>query len=96
MVKRTGGFRNKTRHKLRKNVRQRGKVSINAYLQQFTAGDRVELKAEPAIQGGMYHPRFHGKVGTVEKQQGECYHVAIKDIRKDKTLLVHPVHLRKL
>jgi len=96
MVKRTGGFRNKTRHKLRKNVRQKGKISINAYLQTFSEGDKVLLKAEPAVQGGLYHPRFHGRVGFVGKAQGECYYVAIKDIAASKNLLVHPVHLRKL
>ena len=95
MVQRSGGFRRKTRHKLSKNIRSKGKVSLNAYLQELKEGDKVLLAAEPAVQGGMYHPRYHGKVGVVGKPQGECYYVTIKDFKAEKTLLVHPVHLKK-
>lgn len=96
MVTRIGGSRLKTRHKLSKSRRQKGKISINAYLQTYAEGDKVLLKAEPAIQGGMYHPRYHGKVGTVTKKQGACYLVSIQDQRATKTMLVHPIHLRRL
>ena len=43
----------------------------------------------------MYFPRFHGKIGTVVSQKGRCYTVKIKDGNAEKTLIVHPVHLRK-
>lgn len=95
MVQRIGGFRRKTRGKLSKNFRQKGKISITKYFQTFAIGDKVVLHAEPAIQKGMYFPRFHGKVGKVLKQAGECYHVEIKDITKAKTLIIHPVHLKR-
>ena len=94
-MKRIGGFRRKTRSKLRKNVRNKGKFSIRRYFQSFNKGDRVYLVAEPAIQGGMYLPRFHGKSGKIKGMQGNCYFVEIKDKNKVKKLLVHPVHLKK-
>ncbi len=94
MVQRVGGMRRKTRNKLAKHARQKGKVSIRRSLQQFTNGDKVLLLAEPAVQGGMYFPRFHGKVGFIEGMQGECYKVAITDGNNKKQLIVHPVHLR--
>ncbi len=93
---RIGGFRRKTRHKLQKNVRARGKISLTKYLQELKIGDRVLLKAEPAVQGGMYFPRFHGKTGIVTGKMGRCYEVEIKDRKKEKTLTIHPVHLRKI
>ncbi len=96
MVKRIGGFRRKTRSKLRKRKSDRGKISIRKYLQKFAKGDRVCLKAEPAIQHGMYFPRFHGKHGVVKGMQGKCYIIGIKDGRKEKELIVHPVHLNKV
>jgi len=96
MVTRIGGFRRKTRDKLRKSHRAKGKVSITNFLQKFVNGEKVLLKAEPAYQHGMYHPRFHNKAGIVEGTQGNCYKVKIKDFTKEKVLLVHPVHLRKL
>ena len=54
------------------------------------------MKAETAVQGGMYHRRFHGKSGIVKGTQGRCYKVEIKDGDKQKTMIVHPVHLKRL
>ncbi len=95
MAKRVGGFRRKTRHKISKNVRDRGKVSLARYFQEFKDGDRVYLVAEPSVHDGMYHPRFHGKSGIVTAKRGECYEVQIKDINMPKMVIVHPVHLKR-
>lgn len=96
MVQRQGGFRRGTRYKLQKNVRQKGKVSQRKFFQKLEAGDRVKLTADPAYQKGMYFPRYHGKVGVVKGKKGSCYDVAIKDQNKEKILIIHPVHLKKL
>jgi len=96
MVQRKGGMRRKTRHKLRKSPRQRGKVAIAQYLQQLKEGEKVILKIDPSIHKGMFFPRFHGKIGTVHEKKGSCYKVAIKDGNKAKTLIVHPIHMRKI
>ena len=95
MTKRLGGFRRKTRSKLRKNHRDKGKISIANYLQEFKVNEQVLLKAEPAIQKGMYFPRFHAKPGIVLGKQGRSYKVLIKDGGKDKILIVHPIHLKR-
>lgn len=95
MVDRVGGSRRKTRYKLKKNVSEKGKISIRKYMQKFQEGDHVILTAEPAVQGGMYHPRFHGKKGIVFKTTGTCYEVKIKDFTKEKIVVVHPVHLTR-
>lgn len=94
-MKHHAGFRRKTRNKLSKNHRQKGKVSLRKFFQEFKDGEHVILKAEPAIHIGMYFPRFHGKDGIVMGKQGECIKVLIKDGNKDKLLLVHPVHLKR-
>ncbi|MBS3151773.1 50S ribosomal protein L21e [Candidatus Woesearchaeota archaeon] len=96
MTKRIGGARRKTRHKLAKNVRDKGKISLTRYFQDFKSGDKVCLSAEPSVHGGMYFPRFHGKVGTVVGKQGKCYQVKIKDVQMLKIVLAHPVHLKKV
>lgn len=96
MVQRTGGFRRKTRKKLKKPLRRKGKISTTRYLQEFRQGDKVVLKAEPAIQKGMYFPRFHGKRGTIKGKKGKSYIVVIKDGKKEKELIVHPIHLLKV
>ncbi|MDO8555793.1 MAG: 50S ribosomal protein L21e [Nanoarchaeota archaeon] len=96
MVKRIGGFRRKTRAKMRKNYKDRGKISIRSFLQSFKAGDKVVLKAEPAYQLGMYYPRFHGKQGIVAGKAGKCYQVMIFDGNKEKMVVVHPIHLHRV
>ena len=95
MAKRIGGMRRKTRYKFSKERREKGKISMTDYFQSFNVGDRVYLVAEPAIQKGMYHPRFMGKSGSIIGKKGRCYEVKIKDISKEKMLVVHPVHLKR-
>ena len=95
MAKRIGGMRRKTRYKFSKERREKGKVSMTDYFQTFNVGDRVYLGVEPAIQKGMYHPRFMGKSGLVTGKKGRCYEITIKDINKEKMLVVHPVHLKR-
>lgn len=95
-MKRIGGARRKTRHIMKKEPRSRGKLSLSKYFQKLSQGDKVCLKAEPAIQKGMYFRRFHGKAGIINGKRGNCYSVIIKDHNKEKELIVHPVHLKKL
>ena len=96
MVKKIGGFRRKTRQKLSKPRRSKGKISVKKFFQIFEEGDKVVMNAEPAVQKGMYFPRFHGKVGIIKKKIGKCYKLLIKDNKKEKTLIVHPIHLKKV
>ena len=95
-MKRIGGFRRKTRYKLKKSPRQKGKINLTNYFQTFEEGDRVNLVAEPAIQKGMYFPRFHNRAGIIQKKTGSCYEVLIKDQNKEKMVIVHPVHLKRV
>lgn len=96
MVQRKGGFRRKTRYKFRKQKRNRGKISITNYFQSFSAGDKIYLHVESAVQKGMYHPRFMGKTGIIRGKRGNCYEIIINDKGKEKTLVVHPVHLKRV
>lgn len=93
MGKRKGGYRRKTRKLMRKDTGTKGKISLADWFATYKQGDKVSLCAEPGVQDGIYNLRFHGKVGTIVGQQGRCYHVAIMDGDKAKTVIVHPVHL---
>lgn len=96
MSKRKGGMRRKTRYQFRKHIDDRGKISLTKFMQKFNIGDYVHLTVEPAYQKGMYFPMFMGKTGTVKAQRGRCYEVQISDGNKQKILIVHPIHLKKL
>jgi large subunit ribosomal protein L21e len=95
-MQRIGTYRRKTRAKLKKHPSAKGKISVSRYFAKYEVGDEVALKAEPAIQKGMYCPRFYGKIGIVVGNRGRCCEVLIKDFKKDKVLIVHPIHLARI
>lgn len=95
MTKRIGGVRRKTRYKLSKEKRTKGKISITRYFQSFIQGDRVHLIVESSVHKGMYHPRFLGRAGIVNGKRGRCYEVTINDLGKEKKLIIHPIHLKR-
>ena len=96
MAQHIGGFRRKTRSKLKRSIRQKGKFSITKFLQTFKEGEKVGLIADSIYQKGMFHPRFFGETGTVMGMQGSNYKVRVYDGSKEKILLVHPIHLRRM
>lgn len=95
MVTRIGTKQRKTRHKYKAYYKQKGKIPVSRYFQELVEGDRVNLCTYPNVQKGRFFPRFHGLNGEVIGKKGSCYAVKIKDGDKDKTLYVHPVHLKK-
>ncbi|PIN80867.1 50S ribosomal protein L21e [Candidatus Woesearchaeota archaeon CG10_big_fil_rev_8_21_14_0_10_34_8] len=96
MSNRKGGSRHKTRKTFKKNIKERGKISLTRYFQKLEEGQQVVLKSEPAVQKGMYHGRFHGYSGKIIGKQGRCYKVAISDQGKIKEVIIHPIHLKKI
>lgn len=94
MVRRLDGARKKSRQKMTKSQKTKGKISISNFFREFKEGEKAVLKAEPAYQKGIYPLKFHGKIGIIKNKKGNCYEVSVKD-GKEKILVVHPVHLRK-
>ncbi|NTV23835.1 MAG: 50S ribosomal protein L21e [Nanoarchaeota archaeon] len=88
-------FKRGTRSKLSKSFKDKGKISIRKFFQEFQKGDRVTMQVEPSYGKGMYYPRFHGRTGLVLDQRGKCYGVLVKDGGKEKLLVVHPIHLTR-
>ena len=95
MVTRIVTKQRKTRHKLTLHYRQRGKLPLSQYFQEFKEGDKVNLKINSSVQTGQFYPRFHGLTGVVTGKRGFCYQVKIYDQNKEKKLFVHPIHLKK-
>lgn len=95
-MKKIGGLRRKTRSIFKKHRMEKGKLSLRRYLQSFNKGDMVKLSVESSIHKGMYHPMFYGKCGMINAKKGKCYEVLINNGGKQKTLIVHPIHLKKI
>ena len=96
MSRRKSGFRKKTRDKISKSIREKSRFTITALLTAYQAGDRVLLRIDSSFHKGMFLPRFHGRTGVVQGTRGKCYEIQMMDGNKEKTLIVHPAHLRKL
>ena len=89
------GYRNKTRKRHRKKVREKGLQSIDKYLMEYEIGHKVDIITDPSQQKrGMPHRRYHGLTGTIIGERGRCYEVAVKLGNSRKTLIVGKEHLR--
>jgi large subunit ribosomal protein L21e len=96
MVQRIGSSIRKSRSLFRKDYKRKGKRSTKEYFKELKEGDKVVLKTESSSPESRFHSRFYGKCGQVIGKRGRCYKVRFKDMKKEKTLIVHPIHLKKL
>ena len=94
MVKRSKGFRNRTRTVLRQNVRERGMPPITHSLRTFETGAKVAIVINPAVHAAMPHPRYKGLTGVVQARRGKAFEVAVRDGGKMRLLVVGPEHLK--
>ncbi len=95
-MKKSKGSRRGTRRKLRKKPRERGMPPVTKFLQTFEVGEHVAIKIDPSVHEGMPDPKFHGKTGKVVGTQGKAYLVQVRDGGLMKTLIVSPVHLKRV
>jgi len=79
----------------RKRLRTHGKIKFSNYFQEFKEGDRVAVVRELAVQP-KFPKQIQGRSGVVQSKRGNSYIVNIKDLNKEKTYIIHPVHLKKL
>jgi large subunit ribosomal protein L21e len=79
----------------RKSQREHGKIKLSRYFQEFKTGDRVTVIRELALQ-----PRFpkklQGRSGVISGKRGSAYIIKMNDLNKEKTYIIHPIHLMKL
>lgn len=93
MVRKSKGFKNHTRRKLRKKPRNRGMTSISRAIKDYSEGDIVHIDIDPSVHKGMPHPRFQGMTGKVAEERGRAYVVEVKDGDATKQLTCRPEHL---
>lgn len=92
-MRKSKGYRHRTRSLLRKKAREKGKVGLSKILREYKPGDQVIVKLDPSVHKGMPHRRFHGKVGTIENRRGQAYVVNVTQGKTVKEIIVRPEHL---
>ena len=78
-----------------KRIREKGKIRLSEYFKSLKEGDRVSIIREKSLPVNFLH-RMQGRSGTVTGKRGGAYIVSIKDIGKEKTYIIKPIHLKKL
>lgn len=79
----------------RKNIKERGKVRLSEYFKSLKKGDRVAVKREQSVDAS-FPKRIQGRTGIIEGKRGSNYVVKLNELKKEKTFIVHPVHLIKI
>ncbi len=96
MVRKSKGYRSRTRRLLEKHPRRRGLPSPDRLLYDYKIGEQVVILIDPSVHKGQPHKRFHGKVGTIIEKRGRAYVVAMKMGGKVKKAAVRPEHIHPI
>lgn len=92
-MRKSKGYRAKTRTLLRKKPREKGKTGLSKILRDYASGDKVVIKINPSVQKGMPHRRYHGRIGIVAEKRGRAYIVNVTQGNATKQIIVRPEHL---
>ena len=92
-MKKSKGYRSRTRNLMRKNSRTRGKVKPSKILREYQKGSSVIIKLDPSVQKGMPHKRFNGRTGTIIKRLRRNYIVNVSQGNTYKEIIVRSEHL---
>jgi len=79
----------------RKSIREKGKIKLSRYFQEFKKGDRVSVIRDLSLNP-KFPKQLQGRSGIIKNKRGRSYIVKIKDLNKQKTYIIHPIHLKKL
>lgn len=79
----------------RKRQREHGKIKLSRWFQDFKKGDKVAIIRELSVQP-KFPKQLQGRSGVIESKRGDSFIVKIKDLNKEKTYIIHPIHLKKL
>src|SRR5436853_2293042 len=92
-LRRSKGFRTKTRTLISRKPRDRGKQPLGRLLIAYAPGQMVKIMINPAVQKGMPHRRYHGRVGTIAEKRGRSYVVEVAGTKTPRIIIARPEHI---
>ena len=78
-----------------KKIRDKGKIRLSSYFKNIEDGARVAIIDERAVRVN-FPQRLRGMSGVVMSSRGKFKEIKLKDGNKEKTFVIHPVHLKVL
>ncbi|MBE0526479.1 MAG: 50S ribosomal protein L21e [Candidatus Thorarchaeota archaeon] len=94
MVKKSHGYRSRTRGLMSKRVRQKGLSSPSKVLVDYEEGQRVDIVIDSGFHKGMPHRRYQGRTGIVTALRGRAIVVDVSLGKAMKTLIIRREHLQ--
>lgn len=92
-MRKSKGYRAKTRSLLKKKQREKGKTGLSKILREYSSGEKVIVKIDSGIHKGMPHRRYHGRTGVIVNKRGQAYIVNVTQGDATKQIIVRPEHL---
>jgi large subunit ribosomal protein L21e len=92
-VKKSKGYRVRTRSLFKKNPRERGRMKLSKLLYEYPPGSRVVIMIDSSVQKGMPHRRYHGRVGTIVDRRGRGYIVNVTQGNAVREIIIRSEHL---
>jgi len=92
-MRRSKGYRSRTRSLLRKHPRELGKIGLSRILRAYQIGDKVTILLEASVHKGMPHRRYHGRSGTIQEKRGKSYVVNVEMGKQTKQIIARPEHI---
>ncbi len=96
MVKRTHGYRFKSRKLLVKSPRERGRPGLIRWMYEYKVGDKVVIDIDSTYVTTAPHKRYQGKVGTIIGKRGRAYLIEVYLGDKRKIVVTTPDHIKPL
>ncbi len=93
-MRKSKGYRSRTRRLLSKKPREGGKISISRILHNYSPGEKVCIKIDSGVHKGMPHRRYHGKIAIVKEKRGRNYMLKVGIGNMTKLLIARPEHLK--
>src|SRR2546421_12423978 len=93
LLRRSKGFRTKTRTLISRKPRDRGKQPLGRLLIPYAPGQTVRIMINPAVQKGMPHRRYNGRVGMVSEKRGRSYVVEVAGTKTPRIIIARPEHI---
>ncbi len=95
-MRKSKGYRSRTRKLLSKAIRKKGKLGLSKLLVSYNPGDKVCITINPSIHKGMPHKRYHGKVGTIAEKRGKSYVVSVPLGDRMAQIISRPEHINAI
>ena len=93
MVRRSKGYRSRTRTLFRKKPREKGKVGLSRLLRTYNPGDKVMIRIDSSVHKGMPHRRYHGRIGVIKAKRGRSYIIEVTVGKQTRTVIARPEHI---